>query len=394
LTQDNIEQAAAELRIRNAADLERAVQAEDIGTRLAVLKAIGDNPQAALRYGKHNGRDLIDVMIDQVNTLTNSSLRLMVLSVLSLLPGERVKQAMIKELHFSQDMESIKVAAKRLVQEEPEERRRIFAPFLMQDDSPFKAREAAKAMMDLDELDQAERMRIALVGPDSEFAMPGLNQDNWQLWQEALQGLHAEYARELAKRQGRGAFRILKERHLELDLDSRAWLLRWGVVEFAMDSVDLVSTALEQGPDKLALIALECVPSYDQAATLFCGAVQEWAEHEDNRMRRAAIAAGAQVDLTGLAGGDPDEAIRVEAIKRLGYEAGHASFLADLLEDDSWRVRAAAAQVLGRMGDDGAEAAREVLEKGSQQAKIAAVQALMALGHEEWLKDYFRNARA
>lgn len=394
MTQDKVEQAAAELRIKSAADLEHAVQAEDIGTRLAVLKAIGDNPQAAVRYGKHNGRDLIDVLIDQANTLNNSSLRLMVLSVLSLLPGERVKQALIKELHFSEEMECIKVAAKRLAQEEPDERRRIFAPFLMQDDNPFKAREAAKALMDLDELDQAERMRIALVGPDSEFAMPELNQKNWRLWRDALQGLHAEYARELAQRQGRGAFRVLKERHLELDLDSRAWLLRWGVVEFALDSVDLVSTALEQGPDKLALIALECVPSYDHAAELFKGAVQKWADHEDKRMRRAAIAAGAQVDLAALAGGDSDETIRVEAIKRLGYEAGHASFLAELLEDSSWRIRAASSQVLGRMGDHGAEAARQVLEKGGHQAKIAAAQALMALGHEEWLKDYFRDARA
>lgn len=393
MSQDHIAQAGAELRIKNAADLERAVQAEDIGTRLAVLKAIGDDPQAALRYGKHNGRDLIDVMIDQITVLTNSSLRLMVLSVLSLLPGERVKQAMIKELHFSQDMECIKVAAKRLAQEQPDERRRIFTPFLMQDDNALKAREAAKALMDLDELERAQRMRIALVGPDSEFAMPELNQENWEIWQDALQGLHAEYARELAQRQGRVAFQVLKGRHSELDSDTRTWVLRWGVVEFALESVELVALALEQGPEALALIALECVPSYEQAAGLFGKAVQKWSEHEDIRIRRAAIAAGAQVDLTDLAGSDPDEAVRVEAIKRLGYEAGHTAFLADLLEDDSWRVRSAASMVLGRMGEDGARAARKVLEKGSQKAKIAAAQALMALGHEKWLKDYFKEAR-
>ncbi len=394
MSQENTEQAAEELRIQNAADLERAVQSEDIGTRLAVLKAVGENPQAALRYGKHNGRDLIDVMIDQVNTLTNSSLRQMVLTVLSLLPGERVKQAMIKELHLSNEPAYIEAAARRLAQEEPDERRRIFAPFLMQDESPVKAREAAKAIIDLDELNQAERLRVALVGPDSEFAMPELNAESWELWQGALRGLHAEYARQLVQRQGREAFQILKDRNSELDFDSRTWLLRWGVVEFALESVELVAQALEQGTEQLALIALECVPSYDRASGLFTQAVEKWAKHEDTRIRRAAIAAGAEVDLTSLAQGDPDEPIRLAAIKRLGYEAGHAGFLADLLADESWRVRSAASQVLGKMGDDGAEAARRVLEIGGQQAKVAAVQALLALGQEDWLKDYFKEARA
>jgi hypothetical protein len=394
VSQESNQQPTAELRIKSAADLEQAVISEDIGTRLAVLKAVGENPQAALRYGKHNGRDLIDVMIDQVNTLNNSSLRMVVLSVLALLPGERVKQAMIKEFHLSNNAECIKASAKRLAQEEPEERRRIFTPFLMQDESPVKAREAAKALADLDELNQAERLRVALVGPDAEFAMPELNPENWELWQTALTGLHAEYARQLVQRQGREAFQELKARWPELDLDSRVWLLRWGVVEFALESVELVSLALEQGPDELALIALECVPSYDQASGLFNRAVEKWAGHEDRRIRRAAIAAGAQVDLAGLARSESDEEIRLAAINRLGYDAEHAGFLAGLLSDDSWRVRAMASQVLGRMGEDGVEEARKVLENGGQQAKTAAVQALLAMGQDDWLKDYFKDARA
>ena len=392
MSQDATEQPATELRIKSAADLENAVLAEDLGTRLAVLKAVGENPAAALRYGKHNGRDLIDVMIDQVNTLSNSSLRQLMFSVLALMPGERIKQTLIKELHLGGDPASIEAAARRLAEEEPEERRRIFEPFLMQDESPAKAREAALALADLVSLNPAERLRVALLGSDGDYEPPQLDAEHWELWAEALAGAHAEYARSLAQRQGKPAFQELKSRWTELFRETKCWLLDWGAEEFAMETVELIAQSLDQGPDDLALKALECVPGYQQAAGLFTDAVTKWAGHGDQSLRRAAIEAGAQVALAAIARDDADEMVRLAAINRLGAE--EAELLAELMSDDSWRVRSAAAQVLSRLGEQGACLARKVLNSGTQPARIAAAQALLAMDQENWITDQLQDAGA
>lgn len=385
-----------ELRIRNAADLEKAVLSEDIGTRLAVLKAVGENPASALRYGKHNGRDLIDVLIDQVTVLSNSSLRQVMFSVLALLPGERVKQTLIKELHLGNDPACLESAGQRLAGEEPEERLRIFEPFLMQDENPAKARQAACALAGLEGLSPAQRLRVALVGPDGDYEPPRLDAENWGLWEGALTSEHAEYARSLVRRQGKGAFDELKRRWEELDLDTSAWLLDWGSSEFPLETVELLARALDQGPGETAQKALDCVTRYEQAGGLFAGAAAKWAGHSDPRLRRAAIAAGARVDLLALAKGDADEPVRLAAIKRLGFEksASHAGLLAELLGDGSWRVRAAASQALGNLGGQGAEMARQVLKYGDQAARIAAAQALLAMDQDNWSTDQLQDAGA
>lgn len=387
MSQEAAEQTA-ELRIRSAADLERALESPDIAVRLAVLKAVGENAQAAMRYGKHQGRDLVDVLMDQVNTLDNSSLRQAALTVLSLLPGQRVKEALIKELHLSGEPEAIMAAGRRLAEEEPEERRRIFLPFLMQDDDPIKARQAAVALADLADLTPEERLRVALLGTDPAYEPTALEDGTWPFWREALSGIHAEYARQLAQRQGSQAFRELKRRWPELDLANKAWLLTWGSREFALDTVELLARALEQGPEDLALAALQCVPRYHLAAGLFSQAVEPWARHVDPRLRRAAVRAGAKgVDLIALAKAESDEGLRLAAVERLSREgeAGAVEILAELLAAESWRVRSAAAQGLSGLGEKGLDAARRVMEQGSRSARAAAAQVLISQGQEEWL---------
>jgi hypothetical protein len=384
------EQPQVELRIKSAADLERALSAEDLATRLAVLKAVGDNPQAALRYGKHNGRDLIDVLIEQVNTMSGSSLRQVVFSVLALMPGERVKQELIKEFCLGADPACLEAAGTRLAGEAADEKRRIFGPFLMQDDNQAKAREAAKAMADVPDLSPDERLRVALLGADGEFEPPALDAANWKPWAEALNGgPHAEYARSLAQRQGRPAFAELKRHWPELSSDGKAWLLEWGANEFALEAVELMSLALAEGPEEAVLKALQCVPRYKEAAGLFAEAATQWVAHPDQRLRRAAVAAGARADLGGLAQDASDEALQLIAINRLGADGGavQAGILAGLLDHGSWRVRAAAASALSMMGEAGAGAARRVLQSGTQEARAAAAQALLAMEQDEWLRD-------
>jgi hypothetical protein len=391
-TQQTTGQPEAELRIKSAADLEKAVLAEDISVRLAVLKAVGENPQAALRYGKHNGRDIIDVMIDQVTVLDNSSLRQVMFSVLALLPGERVKQTLIKELHLGNDPACLEAASRRLAEEEPDERRRIFEPFLMQDEETVKARQAALALAGLEDLNPAQRLRVALVGADGEYEPPALDAAQWELWAETLTGAHAEYARYLARRQGRPAFQELKRRWKGLDQETKIWLLAWGAEEFAMDTVEIMAQALEQGPEYVTLKALELVPCYEQASGLFAAAVTKWADHADVSLRRAAIAAGAQTDLAAVARDDADESVRLAAINRLG--AAEAELLAELMGDDSWRVRSAAAQALCSLGGQGASLARKVMKSGNQPARIAAAQALLAMDQDNWLADQLQDAGA
>jgi len=58
-----------QLRIRGAADLFTALSDPDIGVRLAVLQGIARQPAATLAYGAHAGRDVVDELIRQLESL-------------------------------------------------------------------------------------------------------------------------------------------------------------------------------------------------------------------------------------------------------------------------------------------------------------------------------------
>jgi hypothetical protein len=381
---------AEELRIRSAADLEAALFSPDFGVRLHVLAAAASQPEAALRYGKHRGRDFIDLLIDQVHTLDESTLRQAVLRTLAMLPGRRVREALKKELYLTRDPSATETIAARLAREEPAQVREIFAPLLMQDDQPSKARAAALAMAGLDDLSPAERLRLALLGPGLEDRAPALDADSRPLWQEALDGPHRDFARRLLERQGEAAFCFLKSRWAETPTEDRAWLLAWGAARHQMDAVEIMAQALREGPDDLALKALELAPCFGGAAGLFAEAASTWADHPAPAIRAAALRAGADgVDPAELAGDQEPEIVRLAALERLGADGGPraASVLASLLEDSSWRVRAAAAAGLARLGEPAKPLLKQSAENGSPPARVAAAGTLLELGEDQWLKD-------
>ena len=378
-----------ELRIRCAADLAQALNSPDTAVRLQVLAAVASQPQAALRYGKHQGRDLIDLLIDQANTLAESTLRQAVLRTLAMLPGRRVREALKKELYLSRDPGVVEAAASRLAQEEPAVVRDIFALLLMQDEAPHQARAAALAMADLEDLSPEENLRLALLGPGLEDRAPLLDDRSWPLWQKALAGPHRDYARRLLERQGEPCFGFLKSCWEELALPERAWLLEWGAEAHQMEAVEIMGRALRQGPDELARKALELVPSFGGAAGLFAQAATPWASHRDPYIRAAAIRAGAQVEPADLIGEEEAEPVRLAALERLaaGGGPGAAEHLAALLEDPSWRVRAAAAAGLARLDEPARTLLKQAAQSGPAPARAAAAGALLQLGEDRWLQE-------
>ncbi len=378
-----------ELRIRCAADLAKALNSPDAAVRLQVLAAVASQPQAALRYGKHQGRDLIDLLIDQANTLEESTLRQAVLRTLARLPGRRVREALKKELYLTRDPRMVEVAASRLAREEPEVIRDIFALLLRQDEAPHQARAAALAMAGLEDLSPEENLRLALLGPGLEDRAPLLDDRSWPLWQKALAGPHRDFARRLLQDQGEDSFRYLRSRWAELPAPDRSWLLDWGAAAHQMEAVEIMGRALREGPDELARKALELVPAFGGAATLFAQAATPWATHRHPDIRAAAIRAGARVEPADLIGEEEAEPVRLAALERLaaGGGSGAAERLAALLEDPSWRVRAAAASGLARLGEPARILLKQAAKSGPAPARTAAAGALLDLGEDRWLQE-------
>lgn len=72
-----------QLRIRNAKDIIEALRSPDPGMRFSILRAVILNPEKAAAYGSCEGRDIVDELCSQAESLGRSPLRMLVLSALS-----------------------------------------------------------------------------------------------------------------------------------------------------------------------------------------------------------------------------------------------------------------------------------------------------------------------
>lgn len=331
----------ARFRVRSAADLFDGLRSPDIPVKLGLLQALAARPEMADRYGPHQGRDVVDELIDQLAQTPVSGLRTEILKCLAAFSGRRVTAALAAELNPRARAEDILIAARRLGREEPALAHELLTPHLFNDDRPILARAAAEGLAGHDGLTSAERLRVALVGgTDSADPLP-LTPQTEADWVEALSGPHRPRAWGLLARSGppdRTTALGLWERLPE----QRSELLAWAAEVEPEIFFGLAGRAFESGTAEDKLAALDLGGPALVLRPEMKPAVDALADSPDGRLRLAALRAGGEgFDLVRLALTGPEIEFRLAAIARLaalGTEAA-ADVLARLTDDADWRIR-------------------------------------------------------
>ena len=362
------------IRIRCAADLFQVLSFGEFEAKLAVLRDILIDPLRATALGRHEDRDLVDLLLQLLPKSVGALKRAQMLCLMSF-DDPRVTEFLISEFRSSRDSATILHLGKRLsLVEGPE----FFRPYLFSDSKAHALTAARHCSMGM-ELAPAEALRVALI-LDEGFEPPKISEETLTLWLDELAGRHRVKARKLAEGKGESVL-LFWTRFSELAPSERDWLVE-------LTSV-LAPHLLEQRlPDLLnePSVSVEVV---DQAIRLGIELPSTLLQHEKARVRAAAISAG-------LADGKLNDFLTPEASSVEAVAATlrcETKTLVSLLADKRWRVRATATRVLSenRPEDLPMERIRDAADSDSIGERVAAVELLRNLGESEWLEEKFAD---
>lgn len=277
-----------QLRISSAADLVAALMAPDMGTRMAVLRAIQKDPERALAFGKYEGQDVIDVLIHLGYQEHRYTYWKMLLDTLALYRDSRVTFFFKKLITLAERPEILGVAARYLSGEPAETVYSHLSALLHGETQEARLRAVATVLASAAAplLTSEEQVRVGLLR--EEGAPPPCDEAHIESWLAELGGERADRARALLEAQGEPAFLALKSRWNELSEENREWILRWGARAHPVDTVDLLTEALRSGDPRRVCTALECVPQLGPAGALFAPMISRLREHPEESIRVAA----------------------------------------------------------------------------------------------------------
>ncbi len=379
-----------EIRVNTAAGLFAALAAPDPMARCAALTAVLRDPGLALRYGRHDGRDVVDALLERLEEAAGDIELRLAVAALAAYDDPRVVERMREVFARPYDEDVLTLAARRLTALEPADRHACFAPWLMQDRWPVQARLAADALRDSPHLRLEERVRLASVAPSLVADPPPVDAASRRAWVRELNGECAQGARAQIKRLGEPAWRTLLEGP-GLTAETHAWLLAWGATDFPDAVLAPLQAALGHPDADLAREALRLVSRLGpERAAALREAVVPFARASDPAVRLDALRAGATVQTWRVvARQDLDPRARVAAVRWMAREDGAqaAEALARCLaEDADWRVRAAAADALVALGEAALPVVEPLLHHDRTAVRAAAYRVLLALGREDWLE--------
>ena len=331
-------------------DIERALDAPDDRTRIAVLQLIAQHPDAA-RTLKHAGRDVIDVLIGFAEREAPSGPRTTALASLAALGRDpRTVERMAREVGEAQGAYEHMIGLGYLAQFAPN-RARPFARKLLFGPTRDGARLAARMLGNSRDLDVRERVRLHAIEPQpAPFAWQGETLD--RLIEELAGDFHAG-ARELVGAHHPELIPALGERWRQLDDATRAWLIDAADRHPDPTAVKPLLTRALADIDgdvmhrALRLLARRGIARFDLDPSLLRpflgGEATAWAY----AVRAGATEAEALALLT-----EPErvpDAVVIAALAR-SRDLPDAT-LVTLLEHRAWQVRSAAAEALARRDD-------------------------------------------
>jgi HEAT repeat protein len=377
------------IRIRTTKDIVEALRSADPGIRFSILRAIIQHPEQAAAYGASEEWDLVEELCDQTRNLTDSPLRTLVHGALVSYKDPRVKKIFIKEIHASENAETLTLAARYLAGEVEDGDTHSLSGLLQQNNSLKHAQAAADVMMCHERLSDRERVRIAMLSSE-EFAPPGLTDKTEQTWTDELHGPYATQARRLIEAEGETAFLYLRKKWNHLEDEDRKWLLEWGAAKHPAYAVELILLGLDSGSDPLVLAALQAIAMLGEYGKIFTPHTGRHLKNRNPAVRLAAARAGAAgVEWETELMAEDDTTVKIEMLRRLAEEKGALATpaLVRLIEEGDWRLRAAATSALQRVSGEVAELMKPLMTHPRQAVQVAAAQVLIAAGEELWLEE-------
>lgn len=363
-----------QVRIRTAADLFEVLTEGSFLQQAAVLKSISEDPARAMALGRHEGEDFIDLLARLIPD-SEGGIKKLQLLCLSLYDDPRTTRFMLEEFERGRDAASILHLGRRLsADREPE----FFRRFLWVDHKPAQSLVAARLLSEREDLEPAERLRIALF-LDREFDPPPIDPEHLDLWLSELSGPHRRRVRSLAERRGEEALHLWSRPHSMAE-EEREWLLALT----AMLDPALARHHLCRILDEPSVT----LPFVRKAQELGVELPARLLESGDERVRAAAVDAG-------LAGGRLEEFLSasvpeaVAATRRCSEER-----LLELLSDPRWQVRAAASETLAGQAEHPLQELRRRARSEMPGERVAAIEVLLKAGDDDWLAEHVAHPRA
>lgn len=378
-----------QIRIRATKDIVEALRSADPGIRFSILRAIIQHPEQAAAYGATEDWDLVEELCDQARNLTGSPLRTLVLGALVAFKDPRVREIFKAEIHASENAEALSMAARYLTGEVEGGEKHSLSGLLLQNNSLKHAQAAADAMLGHGQLNDREKIRIAMLSCEG-FPPPEISEETGAAWAAELQGPYASHARRLLEAQAETAFQYLRKKWDHLAEEDKKWLLVWGADKFPVYIIELILQALDSGSEVLVLAALEAIFILKEYGKIFATHTGRYLQSKNPAVRLAAVRAGAIVgDWKAALSTEENVAVKIEMVMRLAEEKGAeaAPVLIRLIEEGDHRLRAAATSSLQKVSKEVAKLMKPLIAHPHQAVQVAAVQVLIAAGEELWLEE-------
>jgi hypothetical protein len=370
-------------RIDTAAQLWEALRSSDPQLRMALIGGLARDPAAGLRLGKHEGRDLIDMLILQIDLEPDlSALRIAMIRILAAFADDRVAQFLASGLVHWPEFDRVEVAARYVVRIDGGSA--LLVPMIWKMDRPHHAQAAARALLELPPVRAAlaprdELRATLLAGVDA----PALVEETLVDWLDELAGPLKRRALHQASLQGAPAARLLLGAGAwpRLDGEAKKGMLAVAREHDAPSALPILDDALAQ--DDLLLPALRCLSKLGPEGDALRPPLSRFVGQPRAIVEAALGAARLDVDLRSFLAHE-DIAIRCAALHRFAdEETAHGprrAALLDALVHPAWELRAVAAKLLVAEGRDVATDIRPLATHADEALRLAAAHVLIALG--------------
>ena len=397
----------ADLVIETAEDLFNVLRSSDYVMRIAVLRQISAEPEAALSFGKFHDYDVVDELVHQgYQQCSVTYLKALMVALAAFVQDLRALEFLKKVFMGSRQPDIVSLASKLFANlADLGHTLPVMRHLLTQDESEMHARAAAHVLAHYREEKErpaTERVRLLLLIPPHVTIEPPLRTADLQYredWLRELDGPYRIEARLCLEALGEPAVSVLAESWHELSEESQLWMLGWGVGVAPQRLLPRMEQVLfEDAPVVTVQVQVKAVGALSQLKPAALKRLRPkltrfLSPTADPALRHAALRAGAPAPpecLREMIAEDQNRAVTLAAIERLAQTdpEGAVPDMLSLLQAEEWDLRAAAADALAGLPQSAVvEQVRSLVFHGDMAVRAAAANVLIAQGDDEWLEE-------